>query len=377
MKNNGNILILNTDEVSLGELRDGLVPYFNVFTASDTRTAARILKEFDMDVALVADRLPNMSGLQFCESVHATFPQLLSVLMTSGQDMHAVKAAVKSKRLFTYLKAGFDFDEAQAVLSLAVQQVRLLDDNKSLSLELKRSVDEQTRILELFKRYVPEQVVSQTLYRNTDDVLVGETRVVSILFADIRNFTRFAARVSPTDVVSFLNDFWAIMTEPVRKNFGSVNKLIGDGVLAVFGAPNSYLENQQNAVQCALDMMEALKKVNIMYQDVLGEEIKIGIGINTGEVVVGNIGTADYIEYTVIGDAVNVASRIETMTKQKPNSIFISESTMVEVEDVFDLTEIDALEMVGKKEPVRVFEVNGRRHANVKPIGRTGTRRGY
>ncbi|MEN9838720.1 MAG: hypothetical protein RL177_199, partial [Bacteroidota bacterium] len=264
MKNNGNILILTPDEVSLGELRDGLVPYFNVFTANDTRSAARILKEFDMDVAMVAERLPNMSGLQFCESVHATFPQLLTVLMTSGQDMHAVKAAVKAKRLFAYLKSGFDADEAQVVLSLAVQQVRLLSDNTSLSLELKRSVDEQTRIMELFKRYVPEQVVSQTLYRNTDDVMVGETRVVSILFADIRNFTRFAARVSPTDVVSFLNDFWTIMTEPVRNNLGSVNKLIGDGVLAVFGAPNSYLENQQNAVQCALDMMEALKKVNIM-----------------------------------------------------------------------------------------------------------------
>jgi class 3 adenylate cyclase len=377
MKNNGNILILTPDEVSLGELRDGLVPYFNVFTANDTRSAARILKEFDMDVAMVAERLPNMSGLQFCESVHATFPQLLTVLMTSGQDMHAVKAAVKAKRLFAYLKSGFDADEAQVVLSLAVQQVRLLSDNTSLSLELKRSVDEQTRIMELFKRYVPEQVVSQTLYRNTDDVMVGETRVVSILFADIRNFTRFAARVSPTDVVSFLNDFWTIMTEPVRNNLGSVNKLIGDGVLAVFGAPNSYLENQQNAVQCALDMMEALKKVNIMYRDVLGEEIKIGIGINTGEVVVGNIGTADYLEYTVIGDAVNVASRIETMTKRKPNSILISESTMVEVDEAYETTEVESLEMNGKKEPVRVFEVTGRRAANIRPIGRTGTHRGY
>jgi len=377
MKNNGNILILMPDEVSLGELRDDLVPYFNVFTASDTRSAARILKEFDMDVAMVAERLPNMSGLQFCESIHATFPQLLTVLMTSGQDMHAVKAAVKTKRLFAYLKNGFDADEAHVVLTLAVQQVRLLEDNKSLSLELKRSVDEQTRVMELFKRYVPEQVVSQTLYRNTDDVLVGETRVVSILFADIRNFTRFAARVSPTDVVSFLNDFWAIMTEPVRNNLGSVNKLIGDGVLAVFGAPNSYLENQQNAVQCALDMMEALKKVNLMYQDVLGEEIKIGIGINTGEVVVGNIGTIDYLEYTVIGDAVNVASRIETMTKSKPNSILISESTLVEVDGVFETQEVESLEMNGKKKPVRVYEVLGKRAAKIQPIGRTGTHRGY
>jgi class 3 adenylate cyclase len=156
-----------------------------------------------------------------------------------------------------------------------------------------------------------------------------------------------------------------------------VNKLIGDGVLAVFGAPNSYLENQQNAVQCALDMMEALKKVNIMYQDVLGEEIKIGIGINTGEVVVGNIGTIDYLEYTVIGDAVNVASRIETMTKRKPNSILISESTLVEVDGTFDTQEVESLEMSGKKEPVRVYEVLGKRAAKIQPIGRTGTHRGY
>lgn len=376
MRNHGNILILHPDEVTLAELREGLVGHFNVFTASDTRTAARILREFDMHAALVAGRMGNMSGVQFCESIRGTFPDLLCVLMAAQSDVATAKQAVKMKKVFAYLKSGFDADEAMVVLNLAVQQHRLVEDNRTLSVELKKSVDEQTRILELFKRYVPEQVVSQTLYHH-DDVLVGETRVVSILFADIRNFTRFAARVSPTDVVSFLNDFWSLMTEPVRRNLGSVNKLIGDGMLAVFGAPNSYLENQANAVQCALDMMEALDKVNRMYRDVLGEEIKIGIGINTGEVVVGNIGTADHIEYTVIGDAVNVASRIETMTKKKPNSILISESTLVEVDEVFETAPFEALRMDGKNEPIALFEVLGRRQANVRTLNRASGHRGY
>lgn len=376
MKNNGNILILHPDEVTLAELRDGLVGQFNVFTASDTRTAARILREFDMHVAMVADRLGNMSGIQFCESIKGTYPDLLSVLMTAGADLTTAKQAVRMRKVFAFVKNGFHIDEAMVVLNLAVQQHRLLEDNRTLSVELKKSVDEQTRILELFKRYVPEQVVSQTLYHH-EDVLMGETRVVSILFADIRDFTRFAARVSPTDVVSFLNDFWALMTEPVRRNLGSVNKLLGDGMLAVFGAPNSYLENQANAVQCALDMIQALDKVNRMYRDVLGEEIRIGIGINTGEVVVGNVGTADHIEYTVIGDAVNIASRIETMTKKKPNSILISESTLLEVDEVFDTAPFEPLHMAGKSEPIALFEVLGRRDAHIRTLTRASGNRGY
>ena len=151
-------------------------------------------------------------------------------------------------------------------------------------------------------------------------------------------------------------------------NHGSVNKLIGDGMLALFGAPVSHIHNQKNAVNCALDMVRALDKVNEKYQPIFDSEIKIGVGINTGEVLVGNIGTEDHMEYTVIGDAVNTASRIESKTKSKPNSIMISGATYSFVEDEIDATEVDPLIMDGKSEPIKLFEVHGNNQTNIKPI---------
>ena len=116
------------------------------------------------------------------------------------------------------------------------------------------------------------------------------------------------------------------MCESVKKHHGSVNKFIGDGILSIFGAPDSYLDNQYNAVYCAAEMINLLDTLNETYQPILGEPVTIGIGINTGEVIVGNVGSEDRVEYTVIGHAVNLGSRIESLTRDHPNTILLSQS---------------------------------------------------
>ncbi len=367
MKNGGNILVVHPDEVVLGAIRGALVPFFNVFTATDIRSASRILQDYDLHVALVPARLPSMSALQFAESVRGSHPHLLVVAIAENEDTANLKHAVKSGKLFSYLKAEADTEEVVMALQTAVAHSRLRDDNHSLARELKRAVDDQTRIMELFKRYVPEQVVAQHLGRTDEDLLIGETRVVSVLFADIRNFTRMASRMTPSDVVAFLNDFWSIVSEPVVRHNGSVNKLIGDGMLAIFGAPVSHLDNQGNAVHAALDMIAALDKVNKLYRDILDEDVRIGIGINTGEVVVGNVGSMNHIEYTVIGDAVNVASRIESLTKSVPNSILVSADTFEAVADRFEAEPAGELAMNGSA-AIPLWRVHDRRASNIRPI---------
>jgi adenylate cyclase len=372
LKSNGNILVIHDDEIRLAELRARLVPYFNIFVATDSRSAYRLLREFDMHVVLCAEKLRDMTGLQLTESVSGSFPDLVTVIQAGTSDYQILKEAVQAERIQHYLRFDADLDEIVQLLSSSLQLVQLRQENRSLSSQLKTKTDEQTRVLELFKRYVPEQVVSQTLLNGRSGMLKGETRVVSVLFADIRNFTRLAGSMRPSEVVSFLNDFWSAMSEPVRLNRGSVNKLIGDGMLALFGAPVSYMDNQENAVLCALDMIKALDKVNAKYEQQFGDAIKMGIGINTGEVVVGNVGSEDYMEYTVIGDAVNIAHRIEKMTKSEPNSILISSDTFDQVRYLIDADDFGTLVMDGKHQEIAVYRVNGRLDANIRPMQRGG-----
>lgn len=202
--------------------------------------------------------------------------------------------------------------------------------------------------------------------------MIGESRIVSVLFADIRGFTRIAGQLHPTEVVEFLNDFWAVMSEQVRLHSGSVNKLLGDGMLAVFGAPVSYMDNQENAAICALEMVTALEVINRKYSSRLGQEIQIGIGVNTGEVIVGNVGSSDYMEYTVIGDTVNVAHRLEQLTKNRPNSVLISENTWEQVSYLVAGEKVDTLKMDGKNQEIAVYEISNRLDANIKPMRRGG-----
>ena len=368
LKSNGNILIICKNEVRLGEIRAQLAPHFNVFTATDSRTAYRTLTEFDMHVVLSSERMEDMTGIQFFESVRPEFPHLISIIQASTSDISVLKQASSAEKIDKYLRVDVGFEEMFQSVRSAIKRAELLSENLELSKQLKKKTDEQERVMDLFKKYVPEQVVSQTLRYENNDILQGETRIISVLFADIRNFTRLSANVNPSEVVSFLNDFWSALGEPVKMNHGSVNKLIGDGMLALFGAPVSHIHNQKNAVNCALDMVRALDKVNEKYQPIFDSEIKIGVGINTGEVLVGNIGTEDHMEYTVIGDAVNTASRIESKTKSKPNSIMISGATYSFVEDEIDATEVDPLIMDGKSEPIKLFEVHGKNQINIKPI---------
>lgn len=370
LKSSGNILIVNEDAILLSEIRAQLVPQFNVFTASDSRTAFRTLREFDMHVVLASERLKDMTGLQFTESVRGSFPDLVTIVQARSADISLLKQAFKMDKIQQYLRFDADIDEISHAISSGLRQAQLQNDNRTLGVELKSKVEEQNRILELFKRYVPEQVVSQSLMQK-HDIMQGETRIVSVLFADIRNFTRLAATLSPAEVVSFLNDFWAAVSEPVTRHRGSVNKLIGDGMLAVFGAPVSYIDNQENSVLCALDMLESLDDLNRKYSSIFGVDIKIGVGINTGEVVVGNVGTANHMEYTVIGDAVNVASRLESMTKSRPNSILISEATYDHVSYMIDAEPSTPLVMDGKDTAIATYEVIGRKDPKIKPMRRT------
>ena len=206
-------------------------------------------------------------------------------------------------------------------------------------------------------KYISQDVMKNVV-QNIDDIrLGGKKAVVTVLFADIRGFTSMSEKMTAEDVSKILNEYFTEIEPIISKYNGVINKFIGDAVMAVFGDPIEDLNHPVNAVRCANEM---LKKVDQLQDKWLFEgkpKIEIGIGINTGEAFVGNIGSEKRLEYTVIGDTVNLASRIESYNKVYKTNLLISSSTYSYVSGIADVIKISEVTIRGKSKKMDIYEV--------------------
>ena len=210
---------------------------------------------------------------------------------------------------------------------------------------------------ETFSSYMSEDLLNQ-LIANPDSLkLGGEKKELSILFSDIRGFTTISESMSPEKLIKILNRYFTPMTDAVLENGGMLDKYIGDAVMAFFNAPVNVKEHADASCLCALSMIEKLDRLNIELESEGVLPIRIGIGINTAEVIVGNIGSSAKKEYTVIGDGVNLASRVEGLTKNYGVQIIITEFTIAKLNAEFIYREIEPVKVKGKEEAVLLYEL--------------------
>lgn len=223
--------------------------------------------------------------------------------------------------------------------------------------------EERKLIRHSFTQFLGKEVVDQ-IYRMGDEVsLTGGRREVTLLFSDLRGFTALTERLEPQALVRLLNQHFEAMTAVVFRHRGMINKFVGDAVMAVFNAPVSVPDHARRAVQTAVEMQQALEVLNREWAGQLGLEVAMGIGVHTGEVYAGNIGSKRRIEYTVIGDPVNVASRVQELTKPLGARILITEETLAHLGEMAEVKDQGVQEIRGRSHPVRVFEVLGMRSA--------------
>jgi len=219
---------------------------------------------------------------------------------------------------------------------------------------------ERERVRDMFARFVPEAVVDDVLARVDDELrLGGERRIVTVLFSDIRGFTTYSEDRTPEEVIEVLNRYLTVMSDVILDHGGTLIAYMGDGIMATFGAPTEQVDHADRALSAAQEMAgPALEEVNAWLRERGGQNFKIGIGLNSGPVMAGNVGSQRRMEYTTIGDTTNTASRLESMTKGSEHTIFLADSVkQMLTRERADLVRVDAMRVRGKDEPVVVWSV--------------------
>jgi adenylate cyclase len=214
-------------------------------------------------------------------------------------------------------------------------------------------------------RFVPTKVVDEIL-AGREETLLPTRREVTVLFSDIRGFTTFSEAREPEEVLRFLDDYFGRMTQIVRGHDGSVNKFIGDGLLAIWGAPTPRDDHAVAATKAALDMQKVMVEINAARESKGEAPLRIGVGLHSGFVAAGMLGSAEQAEYTVIGDAVNLASRIEGLTKEH-EGVLVSEATWEKISHRFAGARVGEFQVKGRRAPVVVYSVTGALRAEERP----------
>lgn len=220
----------------------------------------------------------------------------------------------------------------------------------------------ERNIRKAFSRFVPEQIIDELVdgAETEAKVGVGEKRDVAIMFCDIRSFTNISECNKPETVVAFLNKYFTAMCTIIKKYGGTVDKFMGDAIMALFGAPVSYEDNCRRAIAAAQEMREAVETIEL--DDLIlppGMKFNVGIGIHYGDVIVGSIGSADKTDYSVIGDNVNLASRLEGLTKTYGTMILVSQAVKDDIKtDEYIYRHLDNVKVKGKEHPVPIYAVD-------------------
>jgi adenylate cyclase len=340
----GHILVVDDNRLNRLKLSRALTQRgHSVNEAENGREALEMLRSELFDLVLLDILMPEVDGFQVLREMKddSVLRDVPVIVISALEEMDSV---VKCIELGAEDHLPKDFDPV------------LLNARIGASLEKKRLKDEVVEqlkfIREIFGKYVPESVAKQIVA--SKGALEPKQLKATVLFTDIENFTNTAERIPPKQVVQMLSEYFPAVIEPITQYGGVVNQFQGDAMLVTFNVPIEDPLHAENAVKAALGIQEVLKG-----RTFAGIELKTRIGINTGDVVAGNVGAGDRINYTVYGDAVNLAARLEQLNKERGTLVLMSESTVDLLSDKSVVEPLGEIAIRGKDNPVRVF----------KPIG--------
>jgi class 3 adenylate cyclase len=336
----GRLLVVDDNKVNRILLARGLEGNgHKVEAVENGRLALEKIRSDSFDLILLDIEMPEMDGYQVLE-ICLQDPVLrdIPIIMTSSLD--EINSVVKCIEL-----------GAEDYLNKPVNPI-LLRARVNASLEKKRLRDEQRKLIRTF---ATKEVAEELL--KTGFSLGGHLVDATVMFTDIRSFTTITESRSPAEIIEMLNDYYALMFEAITGHGGTVNQMIGDGLMAIFGAPVHYTNHCERSVRAALEMLELLDVFNQEQAALNKPQIQIGVGIATGKVVAGFTGTQHRATYTCIGDTVNLAARIEGHTKVVQHPILVDQYTRESLPEDIECEALGPVVFKGKQQAIHVFAV--------------------
>lgn len=322
---------------------------YQVTTALSGEEALQKVDRELPDLILLDVMMPGLNGYQVCERLKGNeATQFIPIVMITALQEKEDRVKGIEAGADDFLSKPFDEHELMARVKSLLRIKGLHDE-----LEQKNEL-----LFKIMNRYVTEEV-SALILDDPDTYLKlgGESRTVTVLFADIRGFTKFSEQHSAKRVVEVLNMLFSELTKVIFKYKGTFDKYIGDAIMAFYGAPISYEDDVIRALQTALGMQQVFAQIKERWSSEELTSLALGVGLNTGEAVVGNIGSEKVMDYTAIGDTVNVAKRLQEVAGL--GQILISQSTYQQVKDQVIVEEIHPTLLKGKVEPIAIYELQG------------------
>lgn len=270
--------------------------------------------------------------------------------------MEKVKRVNETQNSDISMDAELKFEDKTLSVNLTVLPLISIENSKLGTMIMIDDISTEKRMKSTMSRYM-DPVIADQLLGTGEDILGGKNTPATLLFSDIRSFTTLTEELGPQGTVSFLNEYFTIMVECIQREGGMLDKFIGDAIMAAFGVPIAHDDDEDRSVRAAISMISSMRKWNEQRAAQGKSPVDMGIGLNTGTVVTGNIGSPKRMDYTMIGDGVNLAARLESACKQYSARILISEFTFKKLRGTYRIREIDYVVVKGKTQPVGIYEV--------------------
>lgn len=337
------VLVVDDREDTRLLLREFLhIEGYRVIEASNADDAVELALAEKPSVILMDIMMPGRDGLSAIQDIRASDALVGIIVLTAfSTEQYAIRALQVGAD--DYMHKPFEMPELRARVGAVLDRCRLRQENRRL----------QDRLNAILEHYMPGPVAQRLIDAPEMPSLGGERQTITILFADLRGFTNFTAATPPEELIQYLNAYLSVAAETILEYGGTVDKFLGDGVMAVFNAPLPDRNHLFNAVLAAVQIHERVERMCAENNHPI--RLQFGIGIHTGEAIVGNIGTASLMNYTAVGDSVNMAKRLEECAKA--GQTIVSRTVLEALGDRLEVKSLEPVRIKGLAEPEPVFEI--------------------